>query len=169
MINLPIFKPGKLASALWTLGSSLLHTGIVIKDREYAYGGHDRPGVSGVYWTKPRLEPPGGTFRCELIQGYTSRSEEEIEALIYQISQEFLGTSYNLLSRNCNHFTAYLCYRLVRKSPPSWVNRAANIGLVLPCIVPKEWISSPDCDTVDGELLVEDVDDDEEDENAAML
>ena len=150
---------------LWFIGSSLLHTAVVIKDREYAYGGHDHKGISGVYWTKPRLEPPGGTFRCELLQGFTFRSPTEIDSIIKEASQNFLGTSYNLLSNNCNHFTSYLCQRLTSKRAPSWLNRAASIGVVLPCVVPREWIAPPDHDTADGELVEED----EEDERAAML
>ena len=79
---------------------------------------------------------------------------------------EFLGTCYNVLTNNCNHFTAYLCYRLTRNSPPPWLNRAASIGIALTCLVPKDWVSPPDRNTADGELLVEE---DEDDENSAML
>lgn len=53
-------QPGRLSSLLWTLGTSLLHTGVVIRDREYAYGGHPRANLTGVYHTPPRTEPPGG-------------------------------------------------------------------------------------------------------------
>ena len=46
------------------------------------------------------------------------------------------------------------------------MNRAASIGLALPCVVPKEWVSPPECETAEGELL----DEEEEDgEGAAML
>ena len=159
-------QPGALSSTLWFLGSSLLHTAVVIKDREYAYGGHDRPSVSGVYWTKPRLEPPGGTFRCEILQGFTFQSAEEIENIIKEVSHVFQGTKYNLLSNNCNHFTSYLCERLTSKAAPSWINRAASIGIVLPCVVPREWIAPPDHETAEGALLEEE---DEDDEQAAML
>lgn len=152
---------------LWLFGSSLLHTGVVIKtlNREYAFGGHDRPGMSGVYWTKPHIEPPGGTFRCELLQGFTFRPDHEIEAIIREVSQKFLGPSYNLLSNNCNHFTTYLCEQLTGKAAPSWINRAAGIGVALPCVVPREWIAPPDHDTAEGELLEEDGDN----ERASML
>lgn len=36
------------------------------------------------------------------------------------------------------------------------MNRAASIGVALPCVVPKEWIAPPDFDTAEGELLDED-------------
>ncbi|MCJ1461677.1 hypothetical protein MMC07_000274 [Pseudocyphellaria aurata] len=162
-----LLPPGKVASVLWFLGSSLLHTGVVIKslNREYAFGGHAVPGMSGVYWTRPGQEPPGGTFRCELLQGFTFRPDHEIESIIKTVSQNFQGTSYNLLHCNCNHFTSYLCEQLVHRGPPAWLNRAATIGVALPCVVPREWISPPDHDTAVGELLEED----EEDERTSML
>ena len=136
----------------------------MIKDREYAYGGHDRKGMSGVYWTKPRSEPPGGTFRYEIVQGFTFRSDEDIEEIIKEVSQSFQGTSYNLLSNNCNHFTSYLCEKLTSRPAPTWLNRAASIGIALPCVVPREWATPPDHDSTDGELL-----EDENDEQVAML
>jgi len=165
-----LLPPGKLATTLWWLGSSLLHTGVVIKalNREYAFGGHDRPNVSGVYWTKPGMEPPGGIFRSELLQGFTFKSDVEIEEIVLEVSQRFTGPSYNLLSNNCNHFTNFLCEKLTNKAAPSWLNRAASIGIALPCMVPREWISPPDHDTADGELLEED-EEDEEDERTNML
>ena len=135
------------------MGTSMLHSGVVINGREYAYGGHDRRGVTGVYWTKPRTEPPGGTFRCEILQGFTLATHEEIDSIIRSASAEFLGPSYNLLTKNCNHFTAYLCRKLTGLPGPAWLNRAASIGVALPCIVPRDWIDPPGYDSADGELM----------------
>jgi hypothetical protein len=159
------FQPGKLSSLLWFIGGSLLHSGVVIGQREYAYGGHDRPRVSGVYWTRPRLEPPGGTFKLSILHGFCFLAPTEIDAIVSEASERFMGTSYNLLTNNCNHFTSYLCEKLVGKMAPPWLNRAASIGVALPCVVPREWIAPPDCETVDGEM----VDEEEDDESAAML
>ncbi|KAM5381752.1 hypothetical protein ACJZ2D_002972 [Fusarium nematophilum] len=146
-------SPGRLSSVLWTVGASLLHSGVVINGREYAYGGHDKRGVTGVYWTKPRTEPPGGTFRCEILHGFTLATEQEIDATLRSASDEFLGTAYNLLTKNCNHFTSYLCKKLTGQPGPSWLNRAASIGVALPCVVPRDWIEPPEYDTNDGALL----------------
>ncbi|KAF2639877.1 DUF862-domain-containing protein [Massarina eburnea CBS 473.64] len=160
-----LLPPGKVATVLWAIGSSLLHSGVVIGDKEYAYGGHDQRGVSGVYFTKPGQEPPGGTFRQSVLHGFSFRPEEELNAVIHEASQQFMGTSYNLLTKNCNHFTSYLCEKLTGRSAPGWLNRAASIGVALPCVVPREWIAPPDHDTADGELLDEDF----EDERSSML
>ncbi|KHN98626.1 UPF0326 protein hag1 [Metarhizium album ARSEF 1941] len=153
-----LLPPGRLSSVLWTVGASLLHSGVVVNGKEYAYGGHDKRDVTGVYWTKPKTEPPGGTFRCEILQGFTLATQDEIDVALRAASDEFLGTSYNLLTKNCNHFTSYLCQKLTGNSGPAWLNRAANIGVALPCVVPREWIEPPEYETADGELL----DDDEE-------
>ncbi|KAF2833265.1 DUF862-domain-containing protein [Ophiobolus disseminans] len=160
-----LLPPGKVSTVLWAIGSSLLHSGVVIGDREYAYGGHEHRNVTGVYWTKPRLEPPGGTFKTAVLHGFSFRPQEEMDAIIHEATVEFQGTSYNLLTKNCNHFTSYLCEKLTGRAAPGWLNRAASIGVALPCVVPREWIDPPDYDTADGELLDEDFDD----ERASML
>ena len=139
----------------------MLHSGVVINGREYAYGGHDRANLTGVYWTRPKTEPPGGTFRCSVLHGFTFASREEIDRAIRDASEEFLGTGYNLLTRNCNHFTAFLCRRLTGRPGPAWLNRAAGIGVALPCVVPRDWIEPPEYDEQGGELLDEDDDEDD--------
>lgn len=153
------------------MGSSLLHSGVVINDKEYAYGGHGRAGISGVYWTKPGQVPPGAIFQCEIIHGFTFASPPEIDATIRDVSAEFLGPSYNLLELNCNHFTSHLVERLTGRPGPAWLNRAARIGVALPCVVPKEWVQPPAADIADGELVEEDSDEEEEqgDESSHML
>jgi hypothetical protein len=130
---------------------------------------------------RPGLEPPGGTFKQAILHGFSFRPEEELKAIILEVcnrpmrpshkayieqaSNRFQGTSYNLLTKNCNHFTSYLCERLTSRPAPNWLNRAASIGVALPCVVPREWIAPPDHDTADGELLDEDF----EDERSSML
>jgi deubiquitinase DESI2 len=134
---------------------SLLHSGVVVNDKEFAFGGHDQAGISGVYWTKPRTEPPGGTFKCEILHGFTFAAQEEIDAIIHDVSNEFQGTAYNILTKNCNHFTSRLCQRLTGRTAPGWLNRAASVGVALPCVVPREWIEPPDYGQAEGELLEE--------------
>ncbi|CUS13924.1 unnamed protein product [Tuber aestivum] len=144
-----LLPPGRLSSIVWTLGVGLLHSGVVINDREYAFGGHDRRGLTGVYWTKPKTEPPGGTFRSEILHGFTYASDQEIEEIIRDASTEFLGPTYNLLTRNCNHFTSHLCIALTGQAAPAFLNRAASIGVALPCVVPAGWIEPPECEVAD--------------------
>lgn len=99
-----------------------------------------------MYWTKPQQEPPGGTFRTEYLQGFTYCNETEVDEILREAALEFLGTSYNVLTRNCNHFTSHLCVKLTGKPAPAWINRAASIGVALPCVVPEAWISPPEAE-----------------------
>ena len=149
---------------LWFFGSGLLHTAVCVKDREFAYGGHDQPGKSGVYWTQPRIEPPGATFRCELRHGFSQLSVNKLTSTIQDVAEKFPGTSYNLLTKNCNHFTSYLCEKLTGRAAPTWINRAAGIGLMLPCLIPQQWIVPPDCEIEDN-----DSDDEPADERSFMI
>lgn len=59
--------------------------------------------------------------------------------MVRETSKAFLGPSYNLLTNNCNHFSSALCERLTGRKAPGWMNRAAGIGVCLPCFVPREW------------------------------
>lgn len=79
----------------------------------------------------------------------------------------FLGPSWNLLTNNCNHFTSYLCRRLTKSTPPGWLNRAASIGIALPCVVPREWVNAPDAETANGDLVAEE--DEGQDERRGFL
>ncbi|KAL8799728.1 MAG: hypothetical protein Q9182_005671 [Xanthomendoza sp. 2 TL-2023] len=145
-----LLPPGKLSTTLWHLGSPLLHTGIVITslNREYAFGAlflpashpRSKPNATGVYHTPPGLEPEDARFRCSLLQGVSFLSPAELEGVVKDVSHEFKGAEYNLLTNNCNHFSSKLCARLTGKEAPRWMNRAAGIGVALPCLVPREWI-----------------------------
>ncbi|EGX53256.1 hypothetical protein AOL_s00006g122 [Orbilia oligospora ATCC 24927] len=156
-----LLPPGKLSTVFWHLGVGLLHTGVAIGDREYAFGGHDRRGVTGVYYLKPKQEPPGATFRTSIVHGHVSYTPDQIHEILVEVSQEFLGTSYNVLTRNCNHFTSFLCEKLTGKPAPKWINRAASIGVALPCVVPQAWVRPPECEEED-QLNPEDFDDESE-------
>lgn len=109
--------------------------------------------MTGVYWTRPKTEPPGGTFKTEILHGFTFATQAEIDTIIRHASDEFQGTAYNLLTKNCNHFTSYLCQKLTGRPGPGWLNRAASIGVALPCVVPRDWVEPPDFETAEGELL----------------
>ena len=163
-----LLPPSRLSSVLWALGTSLLHSGVVLNEREYAYGGHDTAARTGVYHTRAGQAPPGGRHRATLLHGFTFLSAAEVDAVIRAASLAFLGPSYNLLSKNCNHFTSYLVERLTGRPAPGWLNRAAGIGLALPCVVPREWITPPEYDSQDGHLMAEE-DDEDYDEGTAML
>ncbi|KAL8880698.1 MAG: hypothetical protein Q9198_001945, partial [Flavoplaca austrocitrina] len=96
-------QPGKLSTTLWHLGYPLLHTGLVITslNREYAFGGHFHPNLTGIYYIPPGTEDPSlVTFRLSYLCGYSLLSPKELEALVAQMAKEYMGTDYNLLTNN---------------------------------------------------------------------
>jgi len=79
-------QPGKFSNLLWKLGGAVLHSGVVIGDREYAFGAHGQLGLSGVYWTTPKMEPPGGTFRYGFFHGLAKQPQNEIDVILHDVS-----------------------------------------------------------------------------------
>ena len=112
----------------------------------------------------PLATPPGASFRCSILHGISFLPPAEIDAIVQRTAAKFMGREYDLLSKNCNHFTSELCFELTGRRAPGWLNRAAGVGVKFPCVVPKEWIGVPEAE--DEELVDEDGDGEE---NEGML
>ncbi|KAK9457471.1 PPPDE putative peptidase domain-containing protein [Dipodascopsis uninucleata] len=142
-----LLQESSFAPVIWTLGIGVYHSAVEIDGKEYAYGGHDEPGISGVYYSKPKTPLPGNIVcKTSIFHGNTSYSPAEVRAIVNELSLVYLGTNYNLLYKNCNHFTDSLLIRLTNKPAPAWLNRATIIGSVIPCIIPQAYIKPPECD-----------------------
>ncbi|KAI8078952.1 PPPDE putative peptidase domain-containing protein [Gilbertella persicaria] len=141
-----MLQPGFLTNLGFLLGIGIYHSGIEIGEHEYCFGGHDYEHVTGVFMVKPKVGPQGLLFKQSIHMGYTNLTQREIEQVLQDISKEYMGTSYKLLTRNCNHFSEDLCKRLTGKAAPGWINRAAKLGTMFPCVIPTEWIEPPEAD-----------------------
>ncbi|KAL9226740.1 hypothetical protein vseg_002514 [Gypsophila vaccaria] len=119
--------------AYW-LGLGVYHSGVQVHGIEYAFGAHDHT-TTGVFDVEPR-KCPGFTFRKSILIGRTDLDSKEVRTLIEKLSKEYLGSTYHLISKNCNHFCNDLCVRLTAKPIPSWVNRLARLGLLCKCVLP---------------------------------
>ncbi|KAI9248913.1 PPPDE putative peptidase domain-containing protein [Sporodiniella umbellata] len=124
------------------LGIGVYHTGIEIGKQEYCFAGHEQENDTGVFATQPKLTPPNLLFKRSIYMGYSAR--EDVDRVLSDLSNEYTGSSYHLLTRNCNHFSNELCKRLTGKSLPGWINRAAKVGTLFPCILPTLWIDPPE-------------------------
>eukprot|EP01119_Soliformovum_irregulare_P020025 TRINITY_DN6439_c0_g1_i1.p1 TRINITY_DN6439_c0_g1~~TRINITY_DN6439_c0_g1_i1.p1 ORF type:complete len:142 (-),score=24.92 TRINITY_DN6439_c0_g1_i1:197-622(-) len=49
---------------------------------------------------------------------------------------DFWGSSYDLLTKNCNHFSDAFSRKLVGKGIPNYINRLAWYGSFFPCFLP---------------------------------
>lgn len=120
---------------LYTFGVGLYHSGVCVYGVEYAYGGHPH-AHTGVFTTPPK-KAPDARFRQTLLIGFTRLSPDDVAELVQAMSAIWLGNTYNLLTRNCNHFASDLCERLTGKAAPEWVNRAAWLGEKAKFLLPK--------------------------------
>mmetsp|Transcript_9019 Transcript_9019/g.23355 ORF Transcript_9019/g.23355 Transcript_9019/m.23355 type:complete len:230 (-) Transcript_9019:286-975(-) len=102
------------------------HTGVEVYGKEWLFGmaGGD---TSGIAWHEPK-QCRDHTFRETLSMGCTPYSEVEVLSIIEELKCEWRGCSYDMLTRNCHHFSDAFCRRLQVASLPTWVNTLAGTG-----------------------------------------
>lgn len=93
---------------------------------EYAFGAHEYP-TSGVFEVEPR-QCPGFKFRRSILMGTTYLDPIQVRDFMEHQSANYNGDSYNLITKNCNHFCEDICYKLTGNHIPKWVNWLARIG-----------------------------------------
>ncbi|KDP32364.1 hypothetical protein JCGZ_13289 [Jatropha curcas] len=116
-------------------GFGIFHTGIEVHGKEYGFGAHDFP-VSGVFEVEPR-SCPGYIYRSSITLGKINMPPTEFRTFIETVASEYHGDTYHLISKNCNHFTDDMAYRLLGKRIPGWVNRLARLGSLCSCLLPE--------------------------------
>ncbi|KAK9079523.1 hypothetical protein SSX86_001195 [Deinandra increscens subsp. villosa] len=119
--------------AYW-VGLGVYHSGVQVHGVEYAFGAHEH-STTGIFEVEPR-KCPGFTFRKSILIGRTDFGSREVRSFIEKLATEYTGNSYNLITRNCNHFCNDLSLRLTKKPIPSWVNRLARLGFLCNCVLP---------------------------------
>lgn len=81
----------------------------VYGDEEWSFGFCEQG--TGVF-SCPPTKNPMYTFRESIILGKTSFPNSKVNQIVRELSREWPGHSYDLLSKNCNHFCDELCERL---------------------------------------------------------
>lgn len=99
---------------------------MVVHGQEYAFGAHEHP-TTGIFEVEPK-KCPGFTFRKSILIGRTDMGQKEVLSFMEKLAEEYSGNSYNLITKNCNHFCNDACLKLIGKPIPSWVNRLARLG-----------------------------------------
>lgn len=95
---------------------------------EYGFGAHDFP-ISGVFEVEPKT-CPGFIFRRSIPLGRINMPPSEFRTFVETMASEYHGNTYHLISKNCNHFTDDIAWRLTGKHIPGWVNRLARMGML---------------------------------------
>ncbi|XP_010537155.1 PREDICTED: deSI-like protein At4g17486 [Tarenaya hassleriana] len=104
----------------------IFHSAIqVFGDEEWSFGFCEEG--TGVF-SCPSSENPMYAYREKIVIGRTECSIFLVNQILRELSREWPGHSYDLLSKNCNHFCNEFCDRLGVQKLPGWVNRFAHAG-----------------------------------------
>ncbi|MFX6572796.1 C97 family peptidase, partial [Acinetobacter baumannii] len=124
---------------------------------EYGFGAHEY-ATSGVFEVEPK-SCPGFIFRRSILLGSTYMSRTELRSFMEHLSNTYHGDTYNLISKNCNHFTDEVCLRLTGKPIPGWVNRMARVGSFCNCLLPESIHATSVGQLPDHQMYTEDATD----------
>ncbi|KAL9994076.1 putative PPPDE peptidase domain-containing protein [Helianthus debilis subsp. tardiflorus] len=74
---------------------------------------------SGVFCC-PAKKNPMYTYRECIVLGKTNLSKSKVNQILRELSREWPGNCYDLLSKNCNHFCNEFCELLGVPKLPGW-------------------------------------------------
>lgn len=110
--------------SLKTIGCGFHHTGVEVGKKEWTFG-HSYSKDTGVFWVHPRSAQ--AEFKEAIFLGHSTLTLPETDALIRRMKVSWMGCEYDLLNRNCNHFSGALLTELGFSLPP-WINRVAVLS-----------------------------------------
>lgn len=125
VLNIYKINEGTVSDAF---GIRLYHTAIEYDGTEFAFGYFDNPNFlnsTGVYDITP-MTFENGVFVESIKIGFATR--RKFFNILEKIKINFKGLSYNLLTKNCNHFTNDVLKELFDKQLPSKYSMFLSIG-----------------------------------------
>ncbi|EKX49078.1 hypothetical protein GUITHDRAFT_68146, partial [Guillardia theta CCMP2712] len=129
-VYLNVYSLTPLNKYLSCCGICIFHSSIEVFGVEIAFGGHANSS-SGIFESKPfyQLEQ---IFVC-----YTRKTYSQLQEILAEIAPDWPGNGYDLLRRNCNHFSATLTGMLAPKFKyPNHINRIARVASSISCCLP---------------------------------
>jgi len=136
VVILNVYDLSPANDCLHTIGFGLHHSGVEILGTEYSFA-----SGGGIFESRPK-DAQGAKFRESLELGSFEGGSVEIRKAIGELRSDFGPNAYNLITRNCNHFANALVYTLLRKPIPPYVNRLADIGSCMSCLLPKKMLEA---------------------------
>lgn len=115
-----------LNGLLRPLGTGVFHVGIEVFNKEWSFRGSHRDGT-GIFSCMPgccaSLRP-----RESVKLGLTMLTNEEVTSILKILEADWPGRGYDILRRNCGHFTDELCRYLGVGPIPAWAKNMASAG-----------------------------------------
>jgi hypothetical protein len=119
---------GAANSLTRVFGIAAYHSGVQVYGKEYGYGGHDED-CTGIYEVEPG-KADGYKFTERIAMGNTVLTPSQVHDLVLTLQTSFMGNSYDVVNRNCNHFSNELVMHLIGRPIPAFVNRLARAGSI---------------------------------------
>ena len=103
------------------------HTGVVVYNNEYYFGGGIQCSPYGSFSATQGLYP------VQLLTiGETNQTKQSLEQYIASINHRFTANTYDLLTNNCNNFSDTICRFLCSTGIPSYIVDLPSIVLSTP-------------------------------------
>ena len=87
---------------LMKIGLGAFHTGVAIDGREYTFGGAQDGMIIGIFSHIPKNVDK--VFRTSIELGEIE-SLSIVDELIDDLEEDYQSTDYDIINRNCNHFS----------------------------------------------------------------
>lgn len=118
----------RMNGALRRIGTGAFHAGVEVYGQEWSFGSaEDEDEGTGVFSCAPK-GCEGHAYRESLPMGHTPLSEEEVRELLGRLSKEWQANDYDMLRRNCCHFSDMLCEELQVGGIPRWVRNLSGFA-----------------------------------------
>jgi len=113
---------------LRVVGSGAYHTALEVYDMEWSYGACEHG--TGVFSCIP-----GGCamhhYREAIPLGNIQLSKKDVDRILEKMAHDWQGCQYDILRRNCCHFSAEFGKRLGAREVPRWISSLAGVGASL--------------------------------------
>eukprot|EP00929_Paragymnodinium_shiwhaense_P000397 TRINITY_DN100652_c0_g1_i1.p1 TRINITY_DN100652_c0_g1~~TRINITY_DN100652_c0_g1_i1.p1 ORF type:complete len:231 (+),score=36.95 TRINITY_DN100652_c0_g1_i1:75-767(+) len=135
-VNLHVYNLGgseqvaRLNGVLRDWGTGLYHCGVEIHGREWSYG-FSPDGDTGMFHCLPR-QMCGHSYLDSLPMGEVMLSTEAYWEMITSLAEQWSGSDYDMLRRNCCHFCSAMLDELGLGPVPTWITSSAAVGEQLP-------------------------------------
>ncbi|CAE7513155.1 desi2 [Symbiodinium natans] len=100
------------------LGTGAFHAAVEVHGREWSYGQTARG--PGIFENQPAACGQH-SYREAIHMGFTDFSPFEVQMILAEMAKRWRGRDYDVLSKNCCHFSDELCQLLGVGQLPSWV------------------------------------------------
>jgi len=97
------------------------HTGIVVYDREYFFGGGIQHLPKGQFATSQNIE-----IYKEIDMGYTDIQQDMFHEYLATLYKKHNQDTYNIIKNNCNHFSNDILEFLTGKNMPPYILDQVN-------------------------------------------